>query len=348
MDHAFRIGQRYKDTRNIEKHENQFQRWIRGPLDSGIKNSGGFRPLKSDHSGTPAALILVSNDKGVSQHEDPWEDILAVDSGYISYWGDAKADNPYDESEHHDDIKDAFDRTASGQRKEVPPILVFRKPESGTVEFCGLCVPDRMEVCSYQDDSGAQIPNYLFHLSILNTQSVPVSWLHDRAQTDSVQRAPEVWEQWVKTGEVQQWPTGELLDSVEGSLRRYERSEVTVSDAFRTETFERYGYACAMTGIQEESLLDLAHILSRSQRPELAEHPENVFVMNSLHHRAFDANLFTIDSDYRIRVSPSFDPAHPFLKETIVKQQGERLALPPNVQVSPTFLEELNAGVSWL
>ena len=267
---------------------------------------------------------------------------------YISYWGDAKAENPYDESKQNEKIKDAFDRKASGRREEVPPVLVFRKPQSGTVEFCGLCVPDHLEVRSYQDDSGAQIPNYLFHFSILNTQSVPVSWLHDRARTNSSANAPEVWKQWVRTGDVKQWPTGELLDAVGGTIRRYEQPEVAVSDAFRAETFERYGRACTLTDIREEALLDLAHVLPRSQRPDLAEHPENVFVLNSLHHRAFDAHLFTIDSEYRIRASPSFDPAHPFLKQTIVDRQGERLTLPPDARVQSAFLEELNSSLSWL
>ncbi|WP_425492226.1 HNH endonuclease [Halovivax limisalsi] len=87
---------------------------------------------------------------------------------------------------------------------------------------------------------------------------------------------------------------------------------------------------------------------TRSQRPDLAEHPENVFVLNSLHHRAFDANLFTVDSDYQIRASPSFDPGHPFLRQTIIERQGEQLSLPPDVRVRSTFLEELNAGLYWL
>lgn len=348
MSQVFSIGERYRDTGSYRKQEDQFLRWIRGPLNRGVKNAGGIRDLGTDRSDTPAALILVSNDKGVSQHDDPWEDTLAVDSGYISYWGDAKANNPYDESDQNDKIKEAFDRSASGRREEVPPVLVFRKPESGTVEFCGLCVPDHLEVRSYQDDSGARIPNYLFHFSILNTQSVPVSWLHDRAQTNSAEQAPEVWKQWVRTAEVQQWPTGEVLDPVGGSIRRYEQREVVVSDAFRTETLERYGYACTMTDIQEEPLLDLAHVLPRSQRPDLAEHPENVFVLNSLHHRAFDANLFTVDGDYRIRVSPSFDPGHQFLRQTITERQGEELSLPSDIRIRPTFLEELNASLSWL
>jgi len=291
--------------------------------------------------------VLVSNDSGISQHDDPWEDTLAVNAGYISYWGDAKADNPYDDSTNNGKIKTTFDRAAAGRREGGPPGLVFRKPESGVVEFCGLCVPDHFEVHSYQDDTGAQIPNYLFHFSILNTQSVPVAWLHDRAQMNDNNRAPAVWQRWVETGDVAQWPTGEILEQ-SGQVRRYETTETVVSDAFRTDTFDRYGHACTMTGIEEADLLDLAHVLPRSQRPELAEHPENVLVLNALHHRAFDAALFTIDSNYRIQTSPSFDPAHPFLRNTILDRDGDQLSFPPDAQIRASFLEDLNTGLSWL
>lgn len=347
MQRRFRVGEQYRDTGSYRNSADQFLRWIRGPLDAGIKNTGGIRDLSASRSETPAALVLVSNDSGISQHDDPWEDTLAVNAGYISYWGDAKADNAYDDSIKNQKIKTAFDRAAAGRREDVPPVLVFRKPESGVVEFCGLCVPDHFEVRSYQDGTGTQIPNYLFHFSILNTQSVPVTWLHDRAQLNDDTHAPDVWQDWVGTGDVAQWPTGESLDQ-SGRIRRYETAETIVSDAFRDSAFDRYGHACTMTGIREPDLLDLAHILPRSQHPDLAEHPENVLVLNSLHHRAFDAALFTIDSDHRIRASPSFDPAHPFLQETIVNRDGEQLAFPPDARVRPTFLEELNTGLSWL
>lgn len=347
MQRRFRVGEQYRDTGSYRNSADQFLRWIRGPLDAGIKNTGGIRNLSASRSETPAALVLVSNDSGISQHDDPWEDTLAVNAGYISYWGDAKADNAYDDSIKNQKIKTAFDRAAAGRREDVPPVLVFRKPESGVVEFCGLCIPDHFEVRSYQDDTGTQIPNYLFHFSILNTQSVPVTWLHDRAQLNDDTHAPDVWQDWVETGDVAQWPTGETLDQ-SGRIRRYETAETIVSDAFRDNAFDRYDHACTITGIREEDLLDLAHILPRRQHPDLAEHPENVLVLNSLHHRAFDAALFTIDTDHRIRTSPSFDPAHPFLQETIVNRDGEQLAFPPDARVRPTFLEELNTGLSWL
>jgi len=173
MDRVFSIGETYRDTRSYKNSDDRFQRWLRGPLDSGIKNTGGIRDPGSDRSDTPAALVLVSSDSEVSQHDDPWEDTLAIDAGYISYWGDAKDGKPYDDSDQNQKIKTTFDRAASGQREEVPLVLVFHKPESGVVRFCGLCVPDYLEVHSYESDSGAWIPNYLFHFTILNTQSVP-------------------------------------------------------------------------------------------------------------------------------------------------------------------------------
>ena len=348
MDRVFEIAETYRDMGTFRDSDDQFLRWIRGPLDSGIKNTGGIRDLGADRSDTPAALILVSNDQGVSQHDDPWEDTLAVDAGYVSYWGDAKAGNPYDQSSQNEKIKAAFDRAAANRREEVPPVLVFRKPKSGVMQFCGLCIPDYHEVRSYRDESGARIPNYLFHFTILNTQSVPVSWLHDRAQRNGTADAPEPWTEWVRTGEARQWPTGEQLGRTRGRSHRYEITETAVSESFRTETFERYGHACSLTNIQERTLLDLAHILPRSKRPQLAEHPENVLVLNSLHHRAFDAGLFTLDSNYRIRVSPAFDPAHPFLRETIVEREQETVSLPQTNRVRPTFLEELNADLAWL
>jgi len=347
MARIFSIGESYRDTGSYRDTDDQFLRWIRGPLDSGIKNAGGIRDLGSKRSESPAALVLVSNDKGVSQYDDPWEDTLAVDAGYVSYWGDTKVDNLYSESPQNQKIKAAFDQAAAGRREDVPPVLVFRKPETGVVEFCGLCVPDYLEVRSYRDGD-ARVPNYLFHFSILNTQSVAVSWLHERAQTNSAEQAPAAWTAWVRSGETRQWPTGEPLPQTGGRLRRYERTDTVVSDGFRAATFERFGHACPVTGIEEDSLLDLAHILPRSDRPELAEHPENVLVLNALHHRAFDAGLFTLDRDYRIRVSPAFDPGHPFLRETLIERANEPLSLPPDVHLRPDFLEKLNTDLGWL
>lgn len=348
MNSGFRIGDEYRDKGSPKNPEDQFLRWVRGPLDAGIKNTGGIRDLSSQVADEPAALVLVSNDKGVSQHEDPWQDSLSTSLGHIDYWGDAKKGNLYDESHQNGKIKRAFDHAAKGNRERVPPVLMFRKPRPGIVEFCGLCIPDYFEVKQYEDDDGNQIPNYLFHFTVLNTDTVSPTWLHDRVQTNSNERAPEVWNEWVTTGTVQQWPTGEVVTDTTGNHRRYEREAITVSAQFRSEAFDRYENRCAITGIEQGSLLDLAHVLPRSDYPKHAEDPSNVLVMNPLHHRAFDADLFTVDSDHRIRASPSFDPGHPFLQETINKRQGAQVELPPNARIGSDYLETRNSSLSWL
>jgi hypothetical protein len=345
---AFEIGSTYRDTGSFRNADDQFLRWLRGPLDSGIKNVGGIRTLGAEHGDTPAALVLVSNAAGVSQHDDPWEDTLAVESGYVEYWGDGTASNPYDESAQNERIVTAFERASAGRREDVPPILVFRKPESGVVEFCGLCIPDGLAVRSYVDESGTRVPNYLFHLSVLTVPELPASWLHHRARPSVDGEAPAAWREWVETGTARIWPLGESFDETSGQAQRYEQRRITVSDAFRETVFERYDDRCALTGIEGEALLDLAHVLPRSERPDLAESPENVLVLNALHHRAFDRHLFTIDREYRLRVNPEFDPAHPFLRRTVVERAGERVPMPAETQPRPGYFEELNATLAWL
>jgi len=347
MGDSYRIGDSYRDTRSTSDPENQFLSCIKGTLDSGIKNTGGIRRLKTEDGDELAALVLVSNDASVSQHEDPWDDTIALGSGYIGYWGDAKFGRPFDSTKENAVVRRAFERSAAGNREAVPPILVFHKPRSGWVQFCGLCIPDRYEVEKYRHE-GEQIPNYLFHLTVLNAPELDVSWLHDRARRNGDARAPEAWREWVESGVARRWPTGERVDTTAGRAWRYDPGSVEVSHEFRETVFDRYGRTCALTGIESEAVLDLAHVLPRSEYPDLAEEPGNALVMNALHHRAFDAELFTLDTDRRIRVRPDFEPGHPFLRETLIRRAGERLSLPEGARLDPGYLEELNDGRSWV
>ncbi len=348
MDVSFEVNRRYRDKGTWRDPDDQFLRWIRGPLSAGIKNTGGIRPLSFEDGEGTAALILISNDEGVSQHEDPWQDNLDVSSGYIEYWGDAKADLRYDESTQNRKIKRAFEHAVRGNRAMVPPVLVFRKPEPGVVQFCGLCVPETIEVCTYHDKPGAQIPNYLFHFTILNVQRVPVGWLHNRAQRSDEDLAPLEWTEWVEEGVISRWPLGDRIDDTTGHRRRVEREETIVSGQFRDDTLARFGHSCVVTGIGESSILDVAHILPRSNRPDLVEDDNNVLVMNALHHRAFDADLFTLDTEMRIRVNPEFDPGHPFLRETIVRRERGEVSLPTEARIRPDYLRERNTALAWL
>jgi len=72
-----------------------------------------------------------------------------------------------------------------------------------------------------------------------------------------------------------------------------------------------------------------AHIPPQSDHPEYAEELGNVLVLNPLHYQAVDDDLFTLDTDYRIRVSPSFDPSHPLLHKTIIECCDEQIEISP-------------------
>lgn len=348
MDAAFEVNRRYRDTGSWRDENDQFLRWIRGPLSTGIKNTGGIRDLSFEESSETAALILVSNDEGVSQHEDPWQDSLSVSAGHIEYWGDAKAGLEYDDSPQNQKLKTAFERAARGDRSDVPPVLMFRKPEPGVVQFCGLCVPVHFEVATYYDDSGTQIPNYQFHFAILNVPRVPVTWLHERATQHSDESAPVEWQEWVSDGSIVRWPLGDRIDDSSGYRRRIEREETVVRGQFRDDILDRFEYQCVITGVGEPAVLDIAHVLSRSDHPELVEDENNVLVMNALHHRAFDADLFTVTSGQRLRVNPEFEPGHPFLRETIVLQDGEQVSFPSGATVEDEYLAERNSSLAWV
>lgn len=70
--------------------------------------------------------------------------------------------------------------------------------------------------------------------------------------------------------------------------------------------------------------------------------------MNALHHRAFDADLFTVTSGQRLRVNPEFEPGHPFLQEMIVLQDGEQVTLLSEATVGDEYLAERNNSLAWV
>lgn len=93
----------------------------------------------------------------------------------------------------------------------------------------------------------------------------------------------------METGTITRWSLGDRITDTSGYQRRIEREERVVSGTFRDDALARFEHQCVMTGIGESAVLDIAHVLSRSEHPELVEDDENVLVLNALHHRAFDA-----------------------------------------------------------
>ena len=120
-----------------------------------------------------------------------------------------------------------------------------------------------------------------------------------------------------------------------------------VDPEFRATVISRYDRTCPVSGVDHPGLLDVAHVLAWSEYPDHRADLTNVLPLSKTHHAAFDRGLFTIDSDYRLRVNPSFETESDLLQRTIIQQAGERVALPKK-SLSPGYLAEHNAGLAWV
>ncbi|WP_201793226.1 HNH endonuclease [Actinobacillus seminis] len=72
---------------------------------------------------------------------------------------------------------------------------------------------------------------------------------------------------------------------------------------FRSSVLSAYNNACAITGISVNEFLVASHIKPWTKDQKNRLNPHNGICLNSIHDRAFDRGLITIDTDYKIMIS---------------------------------------------
>ena len=72
---------------------------------------------------------------------------------------------------------------------------------------------------------------------------------------------------------------------------------------FREVVLNRYHHRCLVTGLELDSLIEVAHIIPWSENEELRLVPDNALPLNPFVHRAYDLDLIGIDPDFHIHVS---------------------------------------------
>ncbi|MBO4249526.1 restriction endonuclease [Halomicrobium sp. IBSBa] len=198
------VNKTYRSSSDATK--DQFQKWLNGPIDNGIRNSGGIRSITNPDTGKREFLVFVS-DSGASQTQNPWEDVINMEEGIVRYWGDAKARHtPHPETATGNGwVKDDYCRTyAQNDRPNAPPVLLFEKPESGKVTFRGVCIITDLRIERHRDN-GETVVNYLFELAILNANSIDLEWVHRKARTGVDVGGPDAWNRWVREGRIQRY-----------------------------------------------------------------------------------------------------------------------------------------------
>jgi len=198
------VGETYRSSSDPE--QDQFQRWLNGPVETGIRNSGGIRAIVNPDTGRREFLVFVS-DSSASQNQNPWEDVINMEDGRARYWGDAKArhnPNP-DTATGNKWVKEDFSRSyAQNDRSEAPPVLLFEKPESGAVTFRGVCIITDMGLERHRD-GGETVVNYLFDLAILDADTVSLEWIHRKSRTGIDEDGPTAWRDWVSEGRIRRY-----------------------------------------------------------------------------------------------------------------------------------------------
>lgn len=136
--------------------------------------------------------------------------------------------------------------------------------------------------------------------------------------------------------------------------REYEAAEYettvgarSMPSAFRDAILDRYGHACPVSGVDHDALLDVAHVLPWSEFPDRRTDPGNVLPLDRTHHAAFDADLFTIDADRRLRVAPGFETDSDLLRRTLLDRDGEAVALPDDAPLDAALLGRHNERLDW-
>ncbi len=110
---------------------------------------------------------------------------------------------------------------------------------------------------------------------------------------------------------------------------------------FRRMVLSSYSSVCCMSGLSEPRLLVASHIVPWKDDVENRLNPRNGLCLSMLHDKAFDLGLLTVDSDYRVAVSPELSKLNndKFIQETLVACHGKLITLPEKFHPSKEFLD---------
>lgn len=169
-------------------------------------------------------LALRSTPWNAGGEFNPWHDEFDLHHGHIRYFGDHKPTTlglP-GATLGNRALMEAWELHSSPSEETrllAPPILMFRSvtarregvlQKKGFVEFCGVCVIERLEYVVQQDPrSGKTFPNIVVDLVVADLaaegDALDMRWIDNRrnpevSAQDSLKLAPQSWRRWVREG----------------------------------------------------------------------------------------------------------------------------------------------------
>jgi len=143
-----------------------------------------------------------------------------------------------------------------------------------------------------------------------------------------------------KTLEAQSQIQDDLILTSGKERERIIKDRINQSD-FRQRILASYNMRCCITGLDIPSLLVASHIIPWSKDENERLNPRNGLCLNSLHDKAFDRGLITINSDFTIRLSNYILSKHnnKVIREYFLAYEGKQIMLPERFIPSIEFLE---------
>ena len=115
-------------------------------------------------------------------------------------------------------------------------------------------------------------------------------------------------------------------------------------DFFRLSVLSAYNNTCAITNMQINDFLVASHIKPWSVDKNNRLNPHNGICLNSIHDKAFDRGLITIDKNYKIIISNRLKEfySNAFIENTFKKYERHKILIPEKFKPSAEFLEYHN------
>lgn len=113
---------------------------------------------------------------------------------------------------------------------------------------------------------------------------------------------------------------------------------------FRSSVLSAYNNSCAIANIQVNEFLVASHIKPWAEDKNNRLNPHNGICLNSIHDRACDRGLITIDKDYKIVISSRLKDhySNQFIEDVFRKYEGHQILIPRKFEPSSEFLEYHN------
>lgn len=110
---------------------------------------------------------------------------------------------------------------------------------------------------------------------------------------------------------------------------------------FRKIVLSNFESKCCITGIDKPELLVAGHILPWSKDEGNRLNPRNGLLLSTLHDKAFECGLLTVDENYKIRISSKLklDNKVKSIKSNFVQFDGKLIFMPKKFLPSTEFLK---------